>query len=97
MYFEDIGKYFIVNNTTETSGIFKDGTYEWGFTKGVLTNGSVPWTRLTNVPTSFTPSTHTHADYIRKTNTVTGFYAGTSVPSNNDGKENGTVYLKYNN
>ena len=95
LYFEDIGKYFIVNNTTETSGIFKDGTYEWGFTKGVLTNGSVPWTRLTNVPTSFTPSTHTHTDYIRKTNTVTGFYAGTSVPNNNDGKENGTVYLKY--
>ncbi len=43
------------------NGYWFDG--DIGFT-GTLNNGTVPWARLSGVPSTFPPSTHTHSQYI---------------------------------
>ena len=58
---------FHFNNSDEdyTSRIIEDALGQLNinnvtFKDGVITGGSVPWARLTNVPSSFTPASHTH-------------------------------------
>lgn len=56
------GSTFMIRDTDGLSGVYRNsGGWSWYFTgTGVLTVGTVPWARLSDVPASFAPSAHTH-------------------------------------
>jgi hypothetical protein len=57
-----------VTGTTNNLKVLKAGA-----TAGVFAWGSVAYSELTGVPSTFTPSTHTHSEYLLKTGgTITG-------------------------
>lgn len=57
--FGSVERTFMVNATYQ--GIFQEGVgWQWYWKNGVLEVGSVPWGRLTGVPSTFPPSAHTH-------------------------------------
>lgn len=55
-----------------------DGSSVWGVdSSGVMISGSVPWARLTGVPTTFAPAAHTHA----ASDITSGTLADTRIPA----------------
>lgn len=67
---------------------------------GSLVNGTVPWARLSGIPSTFTPSAHTHSEYVLKSgDTMTGSLNTTSVNLSYGATFNNgsTKFLLYNN
>lgn len=57
------GTFMVRTTGTPIQGFYNaaDNGWLWYWDNGVLTAGTVPWARLSNVPTTFTPSAHTHS------------------------------------
>lgn len=71
IHFKDYGYVWMVRNDGYT-GMWKAGkSAVFAFDQnGALVTGSVPWSRLSSVPSSFTPSSHTH-NHLELNNTET--------------------------
>ena len=57
--FSDTATVFMANNGSQ--GVYiNNNAWVWRFSDGTLDIGSVPWGRVTNIPATFNPSSHTH-------------------------------------
>jgi hypothetical protein len=72
--FPDANAVFMVRNSDTLSGVYvNNNTWKWYFNgNGILTVGTVPWARLSDVPSTFAPSSHnlnSHSDVSTSSNT----------------------------
>ena len=93
IYFTTYARYFMVNATIQ--GFHTGSGWQWYFNNGALTAGTVPWARLTSVPTqatrwptwsevtskpsTFSPSTHTHTTGTKSTTGYVKFDNGMKI------------------
>lgn len=93
IYFSDYDMHMMVHGTVQD---FKTtSSWQWYFQDGVLTVGSVPWARLTGVPSTFTPNAHTHDDRYFTEAEADGRFLGKTATATNSTNLNGVAATGY--
>ncbi|WP_335919479.1 tail fiber domain-containing protein [Shewanella algae] len=95
IHFDTPSRTFMVG--TSAQGIHTGSSWQWYFSNGVLTEGYVPYSRVTGAPTTMTPTAHTHSGHDVK---VLGNYltvnADGSITVNNESYRQAGMYGIYN-
>lgn len=79
----------------DVQGVYGSAGWSWYFSKGVLTVGSVPWARLTGIPSTFKPSAHTHDDRYFTEAEADGRFLGKTATATNSTNLNGVAATGY--
>lgn len=82
VHFRNAGATLMVRTTDKLTGMYDTsaGAWLWYFNgSGVLTAGTIPWARLSGVPSSFTPSSHNHSASNITSGTLPVARGGTGV------------------
>lgn len=93
IYFSDYDMHMMVHGTVQ--GFKTTSSWQWYFQDGVLTVGSVPWARLTGVPSTFTPNAHTHDDRYFTEAEADGRFLGKTATATNSTNLNGVAATGY--
>ncbi|BCV28488.1 tail fiber domain-containing protein [Shewanella algae] len=94
IHFSSVNRTLMVSSTYQG---FHTGTgWQWAFVNGVLDVGTIPWERLSNVPTTFTPGSHTHSGHdVRILGNRLTVNADGSIVKNNTNARTAGMYGVY--
>ena len=95
VHFTAAGRTFMVG--TSAQGIHTGSSWQWYFNNGVLTEGYVPYSRVTGAPTTMTPTAHTHSGHdVRVLGNRLTVNADGSITVNNESYRQAGMYGIYN-